>query len=737
MGKVIFNDEVNLNVEIAATPDKKCLGLMHRKELPEDQGMVFLYGGNEDVGIWMKNTYLPLDIIFVDNNNIVNKIAHGEPLCEDIIKSSYIPIKYVVETNKGFCRKHDIKEGDKAKFQLLEKEDCQELKDIANTLEELGLLLEAFQIDNLIKYADYIDDVSQYGEDPIAGDPWRHHMGKAHSSFIQGEKETRARHANDVRNQLAQELEAAESDKLIQDFIQVSGGLIGMAQSGGGIGALQTLGAFYDQARQKNIIIDLISKRFNDFVAYIGLLTFINGLENGVNLLDRINGEIGNLNDGSQGQWLKTYKEFESNALESGRQEREVEKAKESRKKRGLLTEPKVKDYRQEKREEMESDILFNTDRWFEDDEEAKGKSDEEKKKLIEKRYDEYLKDEYVDDFVKEMNDIIKNPYENISVRARQNLAIWLQLGDSPFSYTMDDLVKALEAFEKEVGTQPINEDNLRRMKKLELSEEEKKYTGGDAPSSRARKTDLLATKKIEQIISEVKEYIDNKLQELINDRDGVKSGFSTINLAVRIAPRSTREIMEMLVAFAQLKQYASTVLDIDVSKETSDSMLREYAKIKGLRDYDVNDKKIITSKFLQDAGNWRKRKSEEWKKDIQKKEKQKIVNIRYWQKIEDSNEWKNIVTGDKIDTEDLMEMLVQYKSVNPGEFEKLPRYLKELLPIKPAVEPVIKKKIKRDEKKSQVIFNLIKIANELDYCRLHTEADRVDGLIKILRRKQ
>src|SRR3989304_6381194 len=117
-GKVIFfNKEtkdkiIQIDVEIADNPEEITTGLMYRHFMPDKAGMLFIYEETQPLAFWMKNTYIPLDIIFVDENmQIVTIKKNAKPLSEKLILSNRDSM-YVVEVNAGFCDKYFIKSGD-------------------------------------------------------------------------------------------------------------------------------------------------------------------------------------------------------------------------------------------------------------------------------------------------------------------------------------------------------------------------------------------------------------------------------------------------------------------------------------------------------------------------------------------------------------------------------------------------------------------------------------------------
>jgi len=70
-----------VNVEVVDTPETRRVGLMFRNFLPENDGMLFLFHKNRDIAMWMKNTYLPLDLLFIDEDGVVKCLfKNAEPL---------------------------------------------------------------------------------------------------------------------------------------------------------------------------------------------------------------------------------------------------------------------------------------------------------------------------------------------------------------------------------------------------------------------------------------------------------------------------------------------------------------------------------------------------------------------------------------------------------------------------------------------------------------------------------
>lgn len=111
------SSSITLGVEIADNDESRMRGLMFRKELGEKQGMLFIFDRDTDSPFWMKNTYLPLDILFISaNNEIVDIKEKATPLSEELIHPN-APYRFALEVNGGFAKEHQIEAGDRLAFQ--------------------------------------------------------------------------------------------------------------------------------------------------------------------------------------------------------------------------------------------------------------------------------------------------------------------------------------------------------------------------------------------------------------------------------------------------------------------------------------------------------------------------------------------------------------------------------------------------------------------------------------------
>ncbi len=108
------------SVEMATTDEERMTGLMYRKELAEGRGMLFDFTPEQQVSMWMKNTFIPLDMIFIGSDGRILRIAENtEPQSEKIISSGGLA-KGVLEVIGGTARKYGIAPGDRVAHPLFQ-----------------------------------------------------------------------------------------------------------------------------------------------------------------------------------------------------------------------------------------------------------------------------------------------------------------------------------------------------------------------------------------------------------------------------------------------------------------------------------------------------------------------------------------------------------------------------------------------------------------------------------------
>jgi uncharacterized membrane protein (UPF0127 family) len=109
------------SVEVMRTDEERAKGLMFRRFMPKDRGMLFDFKREDNVAMWMKNTYLPLDMVFISRAGIVVNVAQNtEPLSERIIPSG-APTYAVLEVNAGTAKAIGLKNGDRVQHSLFAK----------------------------------------------------------------------------------------------------------------------------------------------------------------------------------------------------------------------------------------------------------------------------------------------------------------------------------------------------------------------------------------------------------------------------------------------------------------------------------------------------------------------------------------------------------------------------------------------------------------------------------------
>lgn len=121
-GTVKFIQEGNvtkeIDVKVADTVSSRAKGLMFAESLPKDMGMLFIYPGETVKKMWMKNTFIPLDMIFVGSNLKIKHIVRNT-MPESLNQiSSIIPVKYVIEVNAGFASQNNININDEIKIDI-------------------------------------------------------------------------------------------------------------------------------------------------------------------------------------------------------------------------------------------------------------------------------------------------------------------------------------------------------------------------------------------------------------------------------------------------------------------------------------------------------------------------------------------------------------------------------------------------------------------------------------------
>ncbi len=104
---------VLIEVEVARTEQQRATGLMNRKVLPERQGMLFDFGSDQPVYMWMKNTFIPLDMLFIRADGSIARIEENTTPFSERTISSGEPVRAVIEIGGGEARKLGIASGDK------------------------------------------------------------------------------------------------------------------------------------------------------------------------------------------------------------------------------------------------------------------------------------------------------------------------------------------------------------------------------------------------------------------------------------------------------------------------------------------------------------------------------------------------------------------------------------------------------------------------------------------------
>lgn len=109
------NKNIPVSVHLASSPLQQLRGLMFRKYLPKNRGMLFIFDKEDYHTFWMLFTFIPLEAVFLDKHRKIIDIIAMQPHSPKLYKPKN-KAKYALELNQGFCQKHRIKLGSKVKF---------------------------------------------------------------------------------------------------------------------------------------------------------------------------------------------------------------------------------------------------------------------------------------------------------------------------------------------------------------------------------------------------------------------------------------------------------------------------------------------------------------------------------------------------------------------------------------------------------------------------------------------
>jgi uncharacterized membrane protein (UPF0127 family) len=107
---------VRVAVEIAATPRAREIGLMYRDALATDSGMLFVFPKKSPQSFWMRNTRIPLDIVYLDDDGRIVRIHRKTEPFTDTPRPSGAPVRFVLEVDGGYMEQHGVGEGDRVEL---------------------------------------------------------------------------------------------------------------------------------------------------------------------------------------------------------------------------------------------------------------------------------------------------------------------------------------------------------------------------------------------------------------------------------------------------------------------------------------------------------------------------------------------------------------------------------------------------------------------------------------------
>lgn len=125
-GELIISDSANvrkvvIDLEIADNDYERQLGLMKRVSMEENQGMLFIFPADAIQSFWMRNTLIPLDMIFINSNKQIVTIHKNTKVLSDQSYPSTAPARYVLEVVSGFTDKYKVNVGDKINWSVIPK----------------------------------------------------------------------------------------------------------------------------------------------------------------------------------------------------------------------------------------------------------------------------------------------------------------------------------------------------------------------------------------------------------------------------------------------------------------------------------------------------------------------------------------------------------------------------------------------------------------------------------------
>jgi len=110
--------ERSFTIEIADSEDERQRGLMFRLSMDDDHGMLFVFEEQREVGFWMKDTPMALDLVFIGQDGVIKAVRQGEPLSEALITAGQ-PVRFVLELKAGIAASNDIGRGDRVRHKAI------------------------------------------------------------------------------------------------------------------------------------------------------------------------------------------------------------------------------------------------------------------------------------------------------------------------------------------------------------------------------------------------------------------------------------------------------------------------------------------------------------------------------------------------------------------------------------------------------------------------------------------